>query len=172
MTGREVWRAFVLARTSVGVLVALSVALLAMVAVPQLSVLGPEQYVATLDAGGPLARFALQDLGLGDLPTQPALPRPAGGLLRQPRRGARRPRIGPTWRRMALRPLNEKGLRAWARLEESLQAPLPADWSAGHAGETLRGFGYRVRRPVSGRSGASSTARPHSASCSSTSASS
>jgi len=56
-------------------------------------------------------------------------------------------RAGPIWRRLALRPLNEKGLVAWARLEESLATPLPAGFTVGPAADTLRGFGYRVRRP-------------------------
>jgi len=56
-------------------------------------------------------------------------------------------RIGPTWRRVSPRARSEQGLQKWARLEESLSAPLPEGWSAGHAATTLKGFGYQVHRP-------------------------
>jgi len=56
-------------------------------------------------------------------------------------------RVVPTWHRIALKPRSVTGLRAWARLEESLSAPLPDGWSVAGVVRTLRGFGYRVRRP-------------------------
>ena len=149
MSVYDAWKVFVSPRTSVAVLVAVAVVLLLMVAMPQLSVVGPQEYVETLDSGGPFTRFLLERLGLGQLSTHPAFL----GLLAlffAHLAAVLVVRAGPTWRRTALRPLHAEGLRAWARLEESRHAPLPADWSAGRAAETLRGFGYRVRRPDDG----------------------
>jgi len=45
--------------------------------------------------------------------------------------------------RIALRPLSEKGLTAWARLEESLRSPLPAGFDGSSAATALRDAGYR-----------------------------
>ena len=56
-------------------------------------------------------------------------------------------RLGPTWHRISPRPRSEKGLQAWARLQESLSASLPEGWETAELVRTLRGFGYLVRRP-------------------------
>jgi hypothetical protein len=53
-------------------------------------------------------------------------------------------RIGPTFRRVRLKPRSEPGLKAWTGMEESLSAPLPPGWTAQHASNTLKGFGYRM----------------------------
>ena len=55
-------------------------------------------------------------------------------------------RIGPTFRRVQVKPRKEPGLRAWTGMKESLHAPLPEAWSVDHAVMTLTGYGYRVRR--------------------------
>ena len=55
-------------------------------------------------------------------------------------------RLGPTWRRIALRPRAEDGLKAWARMEESLAAALPEGFGVGTAARALRGFGYQSRK--------------------------
>lgn len=142
---RGLYRWFVSARVTVTLLCVLALLLLLNVVVPQATVLG-EETIAAMAEGRPLARLLLVDLGLSRLPTSPVFV--ATLVLFFLNLGVVMvSRIGPTLRRTAIRPRSEKGLAAWARLEESLSAPLPAGWDAGGCAKILRGFGYRVQRP-------------------------
>jgi len=145
MTARGLLRSFVSPRTTVVLLCLLALLLLLNVILPQATVLGEERFEAVV-SGSPVARFFLVVLGFGRMPTSPVF---LGvlGLFFLNLLAVMGSRVGPIRRRMSPRPRSEKGLRAWARLEEGLSAPLPAGWSAGHVARTLRGFGYRVRRP-------------------------
>ncbi len=138
-------RALTSARLTVSLLCAMAVLLLLNVALPQQSTLGEERFARMVD-GHPWIRFFLVTLGLGRMSTSPVflsvltlfflnLVLVLGS------------RWGPTWRRVALKPRSEKGLRAWARLAEARSGPLSPSWSPGRAAKILRGFGYQVRRP-------------------------
>jgi hypothetical protein len=142
---RRAYRGFVSARVTVTLLCVLALLLLLNVVLPQAAVLG-EETVASMVENRPLARLLLVDLGLSRMPTSPVFL--AVLVLFFVNLGAVMvSRVGPTLRRTAIRPRSEKGLAAWARLEESLSAPLPAGWDAADSARILRGFGYRVQRP-------------------------
>jgi hypothetical protein len=139
-------RRFVSARFTVGLLCLVSLFLLLNVMIPQEVVLGERAYAELLQDSGAFAHFVLEVLGLGRMATSPVFLAVIGlfflNLLVLLAR-----RLGPTWRRIALRSRSEPGLRAWARLEESLRAPLPPGWSSGEVARTVRAFGYKVLRP-------------------------
>jgi len=145
MSLRGLYRLFTSARVTVLLLCALAVLLLLNVALPQEAVLGEERFAATVEESTG-ARFFLVTLGLGRLSTSPVF---LGflGLFFLNLMLVLISRVGPTWRRVALKPRSEKGLQAWARLEEAFDGPLPDAWSPGRAARTLRGFGYQVRKP-------------------------
>jgi hypothetical protein len=145
MSARGFLRFFTSARFTVVVLCVLALLLLLNVALPQEAVLGTESFAAMLE-GKPVATFFLDTLGLGRMSTSPAFLGTLG-LFFANLIVVLVKRVGPTWRRVALKPRSEKGLRAWARLEEALTAALPVSWNTGHAARTLRGFGYQVRKP-------------------------
>jgi len=118
--------------------------LLVNVVVPQAAVLGEERF-AKLVGQSATRRFLLETLRFGRLSTSPLFLGVLGLFLLN--LGAVLvQRVGPTWRRIRLRPRKEEGLRTWARMEESLGAELPAAWSLEHVVDTLRGFGYRAGR--------------------------
>jgi len=123
----------------------LSVLLLLGVAVPQERVLGEENFAALVSASDTWARFFLVDLGLGRMPTSPVFLAVLGLFFLQ-LASVLIARIGPTWRRAALRQRREEALVSWANQEESLSVPLPAEWNVPHVMRTLRGFGYQTRR--------------------------
>jgi cytochrome c biogenesis protein ResB len=132
-------------RTTLALLCLLALLLLLNVALPQRAVLGEEQYARVTSASGPIARFFLETLGFGHMATSPIFLAVLalfflnlGAVLAV--------RLGPTWRRVALRPRSEEGLQAWARMEESYSEPLPADWQVGKAVQILHGFGFQVRK--------------------------
>jgi cytochrome c biogenesis protein ResB len=145
MSPGRIYRLFVSAKTTVVLLCLLSVLLLLNVALPQAAALGEEEFEALVAASGPMTRFLLIDLRLGRMPTSPVFVSVLVlfflNLLL-----VLLARIGPTFRRVTLRPRSEKGLDAWARLEESLEGTPGADWSASHVARTLRGYGYQVRK--------------------------
>jgi hypothetical protein len=142
----RLFRLFVSAKFTVSLLCVVALLLLLNVMLPQAAVIGKEGYAEMLQDSGPFARFVLDRLGLGSMATSPVF---LGvlGLFFLNLVLVLALRLGPTWRRIALRPRSERGLQAWARLEESLAAPLPQGWRAAEVARTLRGFGYRVRRP-------------------------
>jgi hypothetical protein len=140
------FRSFVSAKFTVALLCVVALLLLLNVMLPQAAVLGEERYAAVVEQSGPFARFVLDGLGFGRMATSPVF-LAVLGLFFLNLALVLLVRLGPTWRRIALRSRSEHGLQAWARLEESLAAPLPEDWSAGEVARTLRGFGYQVRRP-------------------------
>jgi cytochrome c biogenesis protein ResB len=139
VSARAAYRWFISPRVTVALLCLLGLMLLLNVALPQATVLGEQAFEAIVDESV-LLEFLLVDLGLGWLPTSPVFLAILGlfflNLLL-----VLVSRVGPTWRRVALKPRSEKGLRAWARLEESLDGSLPPDWAAGGAAQTLRGYG-------------------------------
>ena len=140
------FRLFVSARFTVALLCVVALLLLLNAMLPQAAVLGEPSYADVLQRSGPFARFVLEDLRFGRMATSPIF-LVVLGLFFFNLVTVLAMRLGPTWRRIALRPRSEHGLQAWARLEESLAAPLPRGWSAAEVARTLRGFGYRVRRP-------------------------
>ncbi|MGB5814476.1 MAG: cytochrome c biogenesis protein ResB [Thermoanaerobaculia bacterium] len=132
-------------RTTLSLLCLLALLLLLNVALPQRAVLGEEQYARVTSSSGPIAHFFLETLGFGHMATSPVFVAVLalfflnlGAVLAV--------RLGPTWRRVALRPRSEEGLKAWARMEESFSEPLPEDWEVGKAVQILRGFGFQVRK--------------------------
>lgn len=141
---RRLVRRFVAPRTTVLLLCLLAALLLLNVALPSPGVLGPERFERMV-ADHAVLRLLLVDLGLSELSTSPLF---LGllGLFFLNLLAVLVSRTGPTWRRIAVRPRSERGLKAWARMEESLTAPLPAGFGPKVAARVLRGFGYRVRR--------------------------
>jgi hypothetical protein len=132
-------------RTTLALLCLLALLLLLNVALPQRTVLGEEQYARVTGSSGPIAEFFLETLGFGHMATSPVFLvvlalffLNLGAVLAV--------RLGPTWRRVALRPRSEEGLQAWARMEESFSEPLPEDWQVGKAVQILQGFGFQVRK--------------------------
>ncbi|MBD3867914.1 MAG: cytochrome c biogenesis protein ResB [Acidobacteria bacterium] len=132
-------------KTTIFLLLVLAVLLFLNVALPQESTLGKEAFDALIRQAGPVYRFVLGDLGLGHMATSPVF-LAALGLFFLNLGVVIAGRIGPTIRRVRLKPRAESGLRAWTGMEESLSGELPAVWSADHAVETLKGFGYQVRK--------------------------
>jgi hypothetical protein len=132
-------------KMTIVLLVVLSVLLLLNVALPQESLLGKEQFRALMQQAGPVYRFFLVTLGLGRMAVSPVF-LVVLGLFFLNLGVVIGGRIGPTLRRVRLKPRKEPGLRAWTGMEESLHASLPEGWSVDHAVTTLRGFGYQVRR--------------------------
>jgi len=143
MTLRKAHRLFLSPRSTVFLLCLLALLLLLNVMLPQTRVLGDEGFEAML-RGRPVARFFLADLGMGDMSTSPVF-LTVLGLFFLNLALVLLARLGPTWRRIALRPRTEEQLEAWARLKESLSAPLPPDWNPARVTRTLLGFGYKVR---------------------------
>ena len=139
-------RLFLSARFIVGLLCLLALLLLLNVALPQEAVLGKERYSALLEQGGGGTRFVLETLGFGHMATSPVF-LAVLGLFFLNLASVLLARFKPTWRRVRHKPRSEKGLRAWARMEETHTGPLPEDWSAGRLVGILRGNGYQVRRP-------------------------
>jgi len=145
VTVRRLWKAFTAPRTTVVLLVLLAVMLLLNVMVPQEAVLGPEEFASML-TGRPVARFFLVTLGLGRLATSPVFIAVLV-LFFVNLSAVLVARLGPTLRRTRMHERSEQGLAAWARMEESLSADLPAAWEPGRIVRALQGFGYRARRP-------------------------
>ena len=145
MSLRRLFRGFTSAGATVILLVALAVLLLLNVALPQEATMG-EQAFGSLVEGSAVWRFFLVTLGLGRIATSPVF-LAVLALFFLNLVAVLLARLGPTWRRISMKPRSEHGLQAWARLEEALTAPLPDGWSAGHAAKTLRGYGYQVRKP-------------------------
>jgi cytochrome c biogenesis protein ResB len=146
MSRGRLYRRFLSARFTVGLLCLLALLLLLNVALPQESVLGEERYAAVLDESGAGTRFVLETLGFGRMATSPVF-LTVLALFFLNLASVLLARFKPTWHRVALKPRSEKGLRAWARMEETHSAPLPENWSAGRIVNVLRGHGYQVRRP-------------------------
>jgi hypothetical protein len=132
-------------RTTLALLCLLALLLLLNVALPQRAVLGEEQYARVTSTSGPVARFFLETLGFGHMATSPIF-LIVLALFFVNLAAVLAIRLGPTWRRVALRPRSEEGLKAWARMEESFSEELPGDWQVGKAVEILRGFGFQVRK--------------------------
>ena len=140
------FRLFVSARFTVALLCLVALLLLLNVMLPQAAVLGEQSYADILQRSTPLARFVLESLQFGRMATSPVF-LAVLALFFLNLVAVLAMRFGPTWRRITLRPRSEQGLQSWARLEESLASPLPEAWSTAEVARTLRGFGYRVRRP-------------------------
>lgn len=138
-------RRFTSARTIIALLCLLALLLLLNVALPQRDVLGSERYASLLLESGPIARLVLEGLGFGHMATSPIF---LGvlGLFFLNLTVVLLSRVGPTWRRIALKSRLEEGLRAWARMEESFTGPTPATFASGEVAKTLRGFGFQVRK--------------------------
>ena len=145
MSLRGLIRGFTSARFTILLLCLLALLLLLNVALPQRNVVGEERF-AEMTQGRPAAHFVLVTLGLGQMPVSPVF-LTVLGLFLVNLMVVLVARIGPTWRRIALKTRSDKGLQAWARLEEANTIPRPDGWSVGEAARTLRGFGYQVRRP-------------------------
>lgn len=144
MTARRLWKAFTAPRTTVALLVLMAVMLLLNVVLPQEAVLGREAFFGLL-VGRPWARFVLVTLGLGRLATSPVF-LAVLGLFFLNLGAVLLTRLGPTLRRSRMHRRSERGLAAWARMEESLSAVPPGGWDPGRIVRVLRGFGYRVER--------------------------
>jgi len=140
------FRLFVSARFTVALLCLVALLLLLNVMLPQAAVLGEQSYAEVLQRSSPFARFVLESLRFGRMATSPVF-LAVLALFFLNLVAVLAMRLGPTWRRIALRPRSEHGLQAWARLEESLGSPLPEAWSTAEVARALRGFGYQVRRP-------------------------
>lgn len=132
-------------RTTLVILCMLALLLLLNVALPQREVLGEDQYARVTSTSGPVARFFLDSLGFGHMATSPVF-LVVLALFFVNLAAVLAVRLGPTWRRVALRPRSEEGLQAWARMEESFSEALPEHWQVGNAVEILRGFGFQVRK--------------------------
>jgi hypothetical protein len=132
-------------RTTLVLLCLLALLLLLNVALPQRQVLGERQYARVTGASGPVAYFFLETLAFGHMATSPVFV-VVLALFFLNLAAVLAVRIGPTWRRVALRPRSEEGLQAWARMEESFSEPLPQDWQVGKAVRILQGFGFQVRK--------------------------
>lgn len=145
MSSRRPLRFIASLKTTIVLLLLLSVLLLLNVALPQEALLGAEAFSALTDQAGPSYRFLLVNLGLGRMATSPVF-LAVLGLFFLNLSVVIAGRIGPTLRRTRSKPRKEPGLRAWTGMEESLHAPLPPGWSTEHAVSTMKGFGYRVRR--------------------------
>jgi len=145
MNLRGLFRAFISARSTILLLCLLALLLLLNVALPQENVVGAERF-AEMTVGRPVAHFVLVTLGLGRMPVSPVF-LTVLSLFFLNLLAVLISRIGPTWRRVALKARSDKGLQAWSRLEEAHSIPRPAGWSVAEAARTLRGFGYQVRRP-------------------------
>lgn len=145
MSLRGLHRWFLSARVTVLLLCLLALLLLLSIVLPQDPTHGAET-VASLARERPVMGFLLETLGMRRMATSPVF-LAVLGLFFLNLALVLASRVGPTWRRIAIRPRSEKGLEAWSRLEERLDAPLPAGWKTGEAARTLRGFGYQVRRP-------------------------
>ena len=145
MSSKKLLKAFVSARAIILLLSLVAFLLLLNVALPQASVLGEESYQAMLESSGPVARLFLETLGFGRMATSPIF-LGALGLFFLNLAVVLLTRIGPTWRRIALKPRAEEGLKAWARMEESFSAPRPEALSSGPVARILRGYGFQVRK--------------------------
>jgi hypothetical protein len=128
----------------VALLALLGLFLLANVMIPQRSAMEPEDF-ARLALQSRWHRFFLVTLGFGNLATSPIF---AGVLLLffVNLLAVLGSRARATWKRSLFRPRSPAALEAWAGTGEGLSALLPTRWSAGEVVETLRGFGFRVRR--------------------------
>jgi len=146
MIGRRRFRLLVSAKLAVALLCVLALLLLLNVAVPQVATVGEARFAEIVRDSGPISRFMLVNLGFGNMSTSPVF-LAALTLFFLNLALVMAARLGPTWRRISPRPRSEKGLQAWARLEESLSASLPEGWETAELVRTLRGFGYLVRRP-------------------------
>ncbi len=144
MNARRLIRRFVAARTTVALLCLLALLLLLNVVLPKEAVIGEKSF-EELVAGNPVLRFLLVTLGLERMPTSQVF---LGvlGLFFLNLAAVLASRVGPTWRRLALRPRSEEGLKAWARMEETFSGSLPGSFGPGEVARTLRGFGFQVRR--------------------------
>jgi hypothetical protein len=140
----RLFKRFVAARVTVALLCVLALMLLLNVILPQASSIGEDNF-ERLVADSPAWHFVLVRLGLGRMPTSPLF-LAVLALFFLNLLAVLAARIGPTLRRITLRPRSEKGLEKWARMEETLVAPLPGRFKAGDVAKTLRGFGYQVRR--------------------------
>jgi hypothetical protein len=118
--------------------------LLLNITLPQEAVLGQERFAALVD-NQPVKRFFLVTLGMGKMSVSPIFVA-ALGLFFLNLTAVLLARIGPTWRRIALRPRAEEGLKAWTRMEESFGGTLPETFGANLVARVLRGFGFQVRR--------------------------
>ena len=144
MTPRPL-RAFASLRVTVALIALLALLLLLNIVVPQQAVTGPAAWSELLARAPAWQRFLLETVDLGRLPTSPPFVATlvlffahlALVLIE---------RAGPAWRRTRAGPAAEAGLMAWARMDERLEAPLPAGWDVGVAASILRGQAFRVRR--------------------------
>lgn len=143
---KRLLRRFTSARFTVGLLCVLAFLLLLNVVLPQAAVLGEERYAAVLEQGGAGTRLLLETLGFGRMATSPVF-LVVLGLFFLNLAAVLVARLKPTLHRVTLKPRSEKGLRAWARVEETHTGSLPEDWSAARLVRILRGHGYQVRRP-------------------------
>jgi hypothetical protein len=141
---RSFIRWFRSARVTISLIATLAVFLFLNVAMPQEAVLGTERFEG-LAENGPIAHFLLVTLGLGNMATSPVF-LAILGLFFLNLAVVIGTRVMPTWRRVAMRPRQEEGLRAWARMEETFNAQLPSGWDTAHVVHILRGFGYPVRK--------------------------
>jgi cytochrome c biogenesis protein ResB len=144
MSSLSPFKRFVSARATVVLLCVLALMLLLNVVLPQETSIGEEGF-DRLVTESPTWHFLLVRLGLGRMPTSPLF-LAVLGLFFLNLLAVLASRVGPTLRRIPLRPRSEKGLETWARMEETLVAPLPSTFEVGDVARTLRGFGYQVRR--------------------------
>jgi len=139
----QAFRAFISARGTIVLLCALAALLLLQVVLPQEMLLGEEGFARTLEESGPLRRFLLDTLGLGRMAASPVFlsllalffVNLTAVLIR---------RVGPTWRRVAVRPRSEAAIAAWMKLDAGLTAAIEVPFQPARATRTLRDFGYRV----------------------------
>jgi hypothetical protein len=141
---RGFFRWFTSARVTVVLLATLSLFLFLNVAIPQQAVLGDEPF-EDLVGRSSAARFLLVTLGLGNMATSPVFITVLG-LFFFNLGSVLIARVGPTWRKVAMRPRKTEGLQAWARMEETFAGTPGPGWSTANLTRTLRGFGYPVKK--------------------------
>lgn len=138
-------RAFASLRVTVALMALLAGLLLLNIVIPQRAVLGEAAWSALLQRAPGWQRFGLETLDLGRLPASPVFLAVVALFFVQLALVLAQ-RAGPAVRRARAGPAAEAGLKAWARMDERLTAPLPAGWDVGAAARVLLGRGFRVRR--------------------------
>lgn len=129
-------------RTSVALLCVLATLLFLNVALPQERVIGEERFTEIANQG-PVARFILVTLGLGNMSISPVFMVFLGLFFAHLslvliKRGK------VTVRRIRVRPPSRKTLQSWTDGEKSLRGTSSKEFDRRHVLAVLKGFGYRA----------------------------
>ncbi|MHB0972200.1 MAG: cytochrome c biogenesis protein ResB [Thermoanaerobaculia bacterium] len=135
-------------RTSIVLMIALSLVLLAGVFIPQRAVVGDEAITAAASRSA-VASFLFLRLRLSEFSTSPIFIALVT-LFFVNLVAVLVSRAAPTIRRLRAKPQTADALLRWTSNGLAIVEPLPAKWSAKHALQTLRGFGYRPSRIADG----------------------